>query len=123
MFRNRYAMHAVGHACMLAASDYSEPNLAEWLTARSAEPSVKSMLCGDLYLIYSGVLRLFLYHVEVRADGVLNVSNGLVKCVSLAVVAWKRRTMCIEYIFCFVYDYSVFHNSKIGKPLVLPVRL
>jgi len=115
MFRDRYAVCTIGHADMFAASDYSEPALLNALTARSEETSVKSTSGGDLYLIYRGILRLFLYHAEVCADGILDVFNGLFKCIALAVAAGEGRTMDIKSVVCFVYDDGVFHVVNVSR--------
>ena len=82
-----------------------KPTLLNALTARSAETSVKSTLDGNLYLINRGVLCLFLYHVEVGCNGVLDIFDGLFKGVALTMAAGKGRAMSVETVFCFVYDH------------------
>jgi len=75
------------------------PTLLNALTARSEETSVKSTSGGDLYLIYRGILGFLFDHAKVCADGILDVFDGLIKRIPLAVAAGKGRTMGIISIF------------------------
>lgn len=86
------------------------PALPNALTALSAETSVKSTSGGDLYLIDRGALCLFLYHLEVRPDGVLDVIDGLVEGVALAVAAREGGTVYVIPVFGSVDDNGVCHD-------------
>jgi len=83
--------------------------------------SVKSILRWNLYLIYSGILCLLFYHLEVCYDSVFDIFKSLFKGIALSVASWESGTVYIKTIFGFIYDNSIFH--VINLPYALsPVK-
>lgn len=118
MIRNNDAVSSIRHADMFPSGNNSESNLTECPDRALGRDISKQHLSGNLYLVYSRILGLLLYHPEVCLNGIFNIFNSFLNGVALTMAPWESRTMCIETIFTFVYDNRVFHFFNLPQVLL-----